>query len=166
MTDNSPCTEAEPSGEVGSAPDSSTRPDDGVGNPINLMTGNKFQKETDFELPGTQLTFNRLYNSANADNNLGLGQGWHYSYAVSLFDSGNGTREIVQSNGSRIHFKPDGTNDQGQALMRGSAPNYGYLVQTDAHHEWHLPDSRTLVFQGSYLVKIDWPDQRQLKRFQ
>ena len=49
--------------------------------------------------------------------------------------------------------------------MRGSAPNYGYVVQTDTHHEWHLPDSRTLVFQGSFLVRIDWPDQRRLELF-
>ena len=39
-------------------------------------------------MPGMSLTFNRLYNSANADSGIGLGQCWHYSYAVSLFDSG------------------------------------------------------------------------------
>ena len=163
--ENSNCTEAVDNTDNGSAPASrSSLPQTG-GNPINLMTGNKFQKEADFALPGEKLSFNRLYNSANADSNLGLGQGWHHSYAVSLFDSGNGTREIVQSNGSRIRFTPDGTDEQGQPLMRGSAPNYGYLVQTDTHHEWHLPDSRTLVFQGSFLVRIDWPDQHRLEMF-
>ena len=162
---NSDCSGAADPTDVGAAPTSRSSAPQTGGNPINLMTGNKFQKETDFALPDAQLTFNRLYNSANADSNIGLGQGWHHSYAVSLYDSGNGSREIVQSNGSRIRFTPDGTDEQGQPLMRGSAPNYGYVVQTDTHHEWHLPDNRTLVFQGSFLVRIDWPDQRRLEMF-
>lgn len=162
--DTGSCSVAASSSGVASAPPSSL-PHGSVGNPINLMSGNKFQREVDFALPGATLEFNRLFNSANADSNVGLGQGWHHSYAVSLFDGGNGSREIVQSNGSRIRFTPDGADDNGQLLMRGSAPNYGYVVQTETHHEWHLPDSRTLVFQGSYLVRIDWPDQRRLEMF-
>ena len=161
----STCGGAAEISDVGTAPASRSSAPQTGGNPINLMTGNKFQRETDLLIPGAALSFNRLYNSANADSNIGLGQGWHHSYAVSLFDSGNGSREIVQSNGSRIRFTPDATNEEGQPLMRGSAPNYGYVVQTDTHHEWHLPDSRTLVFQGSYLVRIDWPDQRRLEMF-
>ena len=164
------CQAVEGVSSCGIAPDNGTAPEgilprNGIGNPVNVMTGNKFQKEQDFSLPGSSLSFNRMYNSGSSDINVGLGQGWYHSYAVSLYDGGNGTREIVQSNGSRVSFYPDGTDEEGQPLMRGSAMNHGYVVQTEAHHEWHLPDSRVLVFQGSYLVRIDWPDQRQLKMF-
>jgi len=161
---NSSCTEAEDSSDRGSTPPFNLPSDQG-GNPINLLSGNKFQKETDFAIPGATIAFNRLYNSQNGDNNIGMGQGWHHSYALSLYDSGNGSREIVQSNGSRIRFRPDGEDDLGRPLMRGSAPHHGYVVQSETHHEWHLPDSRTLVFQGSYLVRIDWPDQRRLELY-
>jgi len=135
------------------------------GNPINLLSGNKHQKERDFGLPDSKLVLQRSYNSENADNNIGLGQGWHHSYTVSLFDSGNGAREIVQSNGSRLRFEADGTDAEGRPLMRSSHSNQGYLVKTEQHHEWHLPDGRTLRFKGSFLIEIDWPDQSRLVLF-
>lgn len=150
--------------DVGSSP-SVLQPRSGVGNPINLMSGNKFQSETDFSLPGSMLMFKRMYNSATTDSNVGMGLGWRHSYAVSIFDTGDGRREIVQSNGARLRFGPDGTDDNGNPLLRAVQGNHGYLVQQDNRHVWHLPDGRTLKFQGSFLVQIKWLDQRFLKLY-
>ena len=144
---------------------SGVQPRSSLGNPINLMSGNKSQPEVDFAIPGAQLTFRRMYNSATADANIGLGQGWTHTYAVSLFDSGNGSREIIQSNGARLRFTPDGTDENGHPLMRGNRPNFGYVSFKDNRHQWHLPDGRTLTFNGSFLTEINWPDQQNLKLY-
>ena len=154
---NCPPTQGDPT-EV----NRSVQPRTSLGNPINLMSGNKSQPEVDFKIPGAQLSFRRMYNSVAADTNVGLGQGWTHTYAVSLFDAGNGIREIIQSNGSRLRFTPDGTDGNGYPLMRGNRPNLGYVIYKDNRHEWHLPDGRTLTFNGSYLISINWPDQRNL----
>lgn len=150
--------------DVGEAPDG-IEPDSTVGNPINLMSGNKSQSEVDLLIPGSRLTLRRQYNSSNADANIGLGQGWHHSYGVSLFDIGDGALEIVQSNGARLRFEADGLDENGNTLTRGMRANHGYLILKNERHYWYLPDGRTLTFNGSYLVDIDWPDQSALKLY-
>lgn len=158
--DTSPCTEAVAT-DPGRAPDG-IMPQSTVGNPISLFDGSKHQRETDHAVPGSELVLNRSYDSANADFNVGLGQGWHHSYSVALFDAGHGAREIVQSNGSRLRFEPDGQHEDGHELLRSGAMNEGHLLLVDDEHLWHLPDGRRLRFRGSFLVEIDWPDQRHL----
>ncbi len=149
----------------GSAP-AGLLPQSTVGNPISLFTGNQQQSETDFLIPGTALEFERTYNSTNTDHNVGIGQGWHHSYSVVLFDVGQGVREIVQSDGRRLRFEPAGVDDEGRELLRSDAPNEGRVILTDdGQHKWQLPDGRTLRFHGSFLVEIDWPDQRNLNFF-
>ncbi len=140
-------------------------PGNGIGNPINLMSGNKFQSEHDFSLPDSQLMFNRMYNS-NAENiNVDLGMGWRHSYALSIADTGEGGRVVMQSNGVELQFSADGTDTNGAPLMRGTQNTHGYLVQHDNRHEWYLPDGRTLKFLGRYLTEISWSDQRKLTLF-
>jgi len=78
-------------GDVGTTP-FSLLPGTGVGNPINLMTGNKFQSEQDFSIPDSQLMFNRMYNSNTTDVDVGIGMGWRHSYSVSIVDTGDGGR--------------------------------------------------------------------------
>lgn len=151
--------------DVGSSPNNSLQPSSSVGNPINLMSGDKFQSETDFSIPSSQLMFNRMYNSGTTDVNVGLGMGWRHSYAVSIADVGNGAREIIQSNGARLFFSADGTDENGNPLLRSVQSRHGYVVQQDNRHQWHLPDGRTLKFIGSFLVEINWSDQRLLKLF-
>ena len=59
-------------------PDSVTddaRPEASGGNPISLLTGNKYQREPDFSIPGSGLRFTRHYNSTNADFDPGPGSG-------------------------------------------------------------------------------------------
>ena len=94
-----------------------------AGNPVNLLSGNKHQGEIDFALPGAKLTLKRTYNSQNADHNIGFGQGWHNTFAVSLFDAGDGQLEVVQSSGSSLSFFPDGSDDEGNVIKRSTLPN-------------------------------------------
>ncbi|WP_231879551.1 RHS repeat-associated core domain-containing protein [Methylomonas koyamae] len=56
----------------------------GVGNPCDASTGNKFQTETDFESVGTGLRFNRYYNSGAWSVNGVLGYGWSNQFSPSL----------------------------------------------------------------------------------
>jgi len=140
-------------------------PSSNVGNPIDLMSGNKFQSETDFSLPNSQLMFRRMYNSSSTDSDLGLGMGWRHSYAVSIVDSGDGNREIVQSDGTRLRFSPNGTNAAGNTVLHAVQGLRGYVVQDENRHQWHLSDGRIFSFIGTFLVKIDWPDQRSLQLY-
>ena len=45
----------------------------------------------------------------------------------------------------------------GRVRYRARLPSDGVVVEEAGFHTWHLPDGRTLRFQGSYLVRIDWP---------
>ncbi len=150
--------------DIGSSP-ASPLPNSGIGNPINLMTGNKFQNEMDFSLPGSALMFNRMYNSSQANSTIGIGYGWRHSYAVSIMDTGENSRQIIQSDGAIIYFSAYGTDESGYPRFRAAHNNHGFLIQKNNRHDWILNDGRTLSFQGSYLVQINWPDQRNLKLF-
>ncbi len=53
--------------------------------PVNMVTGNMYHEETDFEVParGLPLVFKRTYNSRSIDTGV-LGKGWIHSYEQSL----------------------------------------------------------------------------------
>ena len=61
-----------------------SRPNTSIGNPISLITGNKYQRETDFKLANSRLSFHRHYNSRNTDFNFGFGRGWTTTYSANL----------------------------------------------------------------------------------
>lgn len=146
-------------------PPNGNNPDDNTGNPINIMSGNKHQIEVDFQIPGSMLSLRRMYNSADSDSNRGLGQGWSHSYTVALMNAGNGVLQIAQSDGGRVNFYPDGTDDNGNPLYRARHSNHGYITYENNRHYWRLNDGRTLKFNLGFLVNIDWPDQREIKLY-
>ena len=83
----------------------------GVGNPINVITGNKYQREVDMPaLPGVLgLEIVRHYNSDFSSPNIAngiLGRGWKLGYETSLYAIGN-TIQIMQADGTRIIFGRD-----------------------------------------------------------
>ncbi len=78
LTDPGGCNSSGAASDVGSAAPR-LMPSTSVGNPLDLITGNKFQREVDYAIPGHELVFNRHYNSLNADWNIGIGQGWHHT---------------------------------------------------------------------------------------
>jgi RHS repeat-associated protein len=109
----------------------------GAGNPINVLTGNKYQVEVDMAaLPGELgLEVVRHYNSTES-RVVGLtGMGWRLSYEVDLYVVGN-TVQIVQADGARLIFNKDPLNPavcsasdprQGRVLIKSTAGGNEYV---------------------------------------
>lgn len=118
----------------------------GVGNPIHLVTGNKYQKETD--LPANPTVFGleviRHYNSLDPGSSVS-GRGWKLSYDTRLFKAG-GRWQIVQADGSRVQFLSNG---------QANKPGYGRLDNKNRHYIWHWPNGQVLEFDPyGYLAGI------------
>lgn len=113
----------------------------GAGNPVNAVTGNKYQFEPDWPAhpaaPGIELI--RHYNSQDTRPSV-LGTGWRLSYDTRLHHAG-GRWQIVQADGSRV--SPDAT--------------HGRLVHHDTGWRWIWPDGRILHFnKQGYLTAIQF----------
>ncbi len=158
------------SSDPGSAP-FPQQPPVNVGNPINLITGNKYQRELDFRSTSTRLTWQRHYNSANANFNFGLGNGWSATYLASLQSITNDSAAVLQSNGRRIEFRAATTehSNSGESestnLWKAALPSDGTLQLQGDYRLWSLPDGRTLRFKGPFLVQIDFPGAAWLKLY-
>ncbi|MET0005560.1 MAG: DUF6531 domain-containing protein [Candidatus Thiodiazotropha sp.] len=113
-----------------------------TGNPIHVVTGNKYQQEADLTpLPGTLgLLFKRHYNS-HSDYSGPLGHGWSHSYDLSLKPDGDGYR-LRQSDGRVIHFQPSDIPDQFVAPRISD----GWLRINQTQLTWHWRDGRQLQF--------------------
>lgn len=123
----------------------------GVGNPINLITGNKHQRETDMAaLPGALgLELVRHYNSALARPGMplhGVGRGWQFSYDTRLDRQGRSLR-VVQADGARRSFAKSPLS---ATLFVSANPAEGLVrVARDdnvLHYRWRWPDGRELGF--------------------
>ena len=81
------------------------------GNPIHVVTGNKYQAETDLApLPGTLgLRFTRHYNSQSTYNGP-LGYGWSHSFDLKLTRTETGYH-LRQADGRGIDFTAKTTSD-------------------------------------------------------
>lgn len=81
-----------------------------IGDPINLMTGNKFEAETDYEGRGIYpLRFIRTYNSSNAVTSSSIGAHWRHSYDRAInaqFEGANGilVAQIIRQDGSSYYY--------------------------------------------------------------
>ncbi|MBF7683667.1 RHS repeat protein [Acinetobacter sp. B5B] len=125
--------------------------DTGVGNPINVLNGNKFEQIDDFKAPPAfeGLSFSRYYNS-HSQASTPMGYGWYSSFDIKLYEQ----PDIIQirlETGKRINFKKTKILMQGQGyVIRGLAqdPKDGWVerringsgwiwhkVQTNYHFE-------------------------------
>ncbi|QJE02323.1 hypothetical protein HH212_21755 [Massilia forsythiae] len=134
--------------------------DAGAGNPIDIITGNKHQRETDMAaLPGVLgLEIVRHYNSVYASprhaNGI-LGRGWKLSYETALYHTGRSI-QIVQADGARLVFSA--TPDD-PSRCAGADPANGIVRigrgQGGAAYTWRWNDGRELSFdRGGRLVRI------------
>lgn len=100
----------------------------GVGNPVNVATGNKYQREVDLPALGGDLGLEvvRHYNSADRRDN-GLGVGWTLSYDTRLYRMGHRI-QILQADGSRVSFQVTPGADSCVA----EHPSHGSLRIVDA----------------------------------
>jgi RHS repeat-associated protein len=121
--------------------------DQGVGNPIHVVSGNKHQREVDMPaLPGVLgLELVRYYNSAEHGKGV-LGRGWRLSYESELRVRGN-TVQIVQGDGTRLRFvRVPGRRD----TYRTAEPLQGRVraqaVPGGTAHVWTWAEGRELRF--------------------
>jgi YD repeat-containing protein len=124
-----------------------------AGNPINLITGNKYQRDTDMAaLPGVLgLEIVRHYNSVFSvpavPNGL-VGRGWRLSYEVELVAVGN-TLQLIEADGHRIIFNRNLLN---RALCSTTDPANGTLeILRSARgdeYAWQRTDGQVWRFNG------------------
>ena len=100
--------------QSGPASQTKSAPASGAGNPIDVITGNKYQQETDMAaLPGVLgLEIVRHYNSAYAAAHAPVdpfGRGWRLSYDTRLYVSERAI-QIVQADGARVMFNRNSSN--------------------------------------------------------
>lgn len=126
-----------------------------VGNPIDVISGNKQQHELDYQAVGSPLHFSRYYHSAQTDNNVSLGQGWRHSYFVRLYKVDGEHYRVQQGDGRWINFTL-ATQGASQSIFNATFEGDGYLVVKD-NVVWNLPDDRAMHFQGSYLTRVEYP---------
>lgn len=122
----------------------------GGGNPINLLSGNKYQEETDLPaLPGVLgLELKRYYNSDASYPGL-AGANWHTSYETVLYDLGSQV-QIVQADGRRITLQ---RGVGGNARLCTSAQLQDGQVRIEQQgnepvYHWRWADGRTLSFRA------------------
>lgn len=119
----------------------------GVGNPIHLVTGNKYQQETDMPASAAWagLEIVRHYNSQDRRPSW-LGAGWALSYDTRLRRVGK-RWQIEQADGSRVVF---GTRHDIKASTQG------HLTQDEKTWLWTWPNGRRLRFNShGYLTSIE-----------
>ncbi len=125
-------------------------PGRGAGNPIDVVTGNKYQLETDLPpLPGALgLEIRRHYNSQDAHAGA-LGTGWRLGYEVELHEHGTGLM-IVQADGRRIVLRcASGTPRRCAAARRTDGSVRVDTTEGTTRYRWLWPDGRELEFRGS-----------------
>ncbi len=170
------CGGGNPCGGDDAASQSCSCPNTGAGNPIDVLTGNKYVREVDFDLPGElSLGFVRHYNSVSTSGGA-FGGGWSHSYETALLRAQHGsevTLQIVQADGRRLSFVPLKGPAGSQARYVSRPAGYGVITEDIASIErlrwsrlqgrshieelhpwvWKWPDGRRLVFDASGLLK-------------
>lgn len=124
-----------------------------IGNPIDVITGNKYQPGHDFAAFASPLIRTRHYNTALAHQNIGYGAGWRDTYSLRLYKTASGY-QLIQSDGRAIAFhRSDANPDQyiTEHATDGTLNTHGSI-------SWQLPDGRTWTFVGSYPTKLELPD--------
>ena len=125
--------------------------DQGAGNPINLITGNKYQRETDMApLPGELgLEIVRHYNSMDrAPGSIGFG--WRLSYDTEIV-AGRDTVQVSEADGGRIIFTRD---PQRRSLCVTQDPANGSVELLSNRGAvtgflWRWPNGRQLRFNAA-----------------
>lgn len=130
-------------------------PDSGAGNPINVMTGNKYEREVDMPaLPGVLgLEIIRHYNSVNSQpgrQNGAMGRGWRLSYETELFDM-YGKIQILQADGGRIIFEQDPRHTNLCSTRNPANGTMALVPQKNGANEyiWTWTNGRKLLFNSA-----------------
>ncbi len=151
------CGDTDPCGG-GTANGSSNTPNGSTGNPINLISGNKYKNQVDLEqLPGVLgLDFSRHYNSAYS-RSIGLGVGWRHSYSTILsvrkgFAPGEmDAFRLQQADGRMLFFRRVGERKAGAQYKTKNHVD-GYITTTEFGYQWRWRDGKTISFDERGLM--------------
>ena len=139
----SPC----PQGGVATLGLSRPGPDHGTGNPIDLRSGNKYQRETDLPRQASGLELVRHYNAMDPRTSA-LGRGWSWSYDTQIYAMGE-QLQVVQADASRLVF---------QCTLRQCVSDdkmYGEIHRKENGWLWFWPTGKRLHFdQRGKLIRI------------
>lgn len=130
-----PCAQGDSASQGALAPETNL----GVGNPVHLVTGNKYLYEQDLP-PLAQspwLTLARHYNSLDKRSGP-LGRGWTLNYDARLYLMG-GQAHVAQADGSRISFPAP-------AAQSHSSTARGRLSRHAQGWRWSWPNGQSLDF--------------------
>lgn len=144
-------------------------------NPINVLSGNKFEQADDLILDETDpyaLNLTRYYNSQSTQKGI-FGMGWRSSFEIQLqhttysnqanqlnqdtnLTAPTDTIQILSTDGTLYHFYKTQVSDKDNPSLKHARythqdPSLGYItqVQNDSngeHWHWHLPDGRRFGF--------------------
>ncbi len=114
-----------------------------VGEPVNVITGNMYLDQTDFELPGlgAGLRVTRAYNSQNGETGL-FGYGWSSNLEASAVPVGPNHFFLRWGDNSGTFFKRSGDSNEYLPLARRNWFAYGEK----------LPDNTYQVFAKGGLI--------------
>lgn len=112
--------------------------DHGVGNPIDLRSGNKYQRETDLPAQDSGLELVRHYNAMDPRNSA-LGKGWSWSYDTRIYVTGE-QLQIIQADGSRLVFNCD------RRVCYSSMLTQGNITRHETGWRWAWPTGKQLHF--------------------
>lgn len=124
----------------------------GVGNPIDMRSGNKYQRETDLPLQKSGLELVRHYNAMDPRVSA-LGRGWSWSYDTRVYVTGQ-QLQVLQADASRLVFNCQGSRCVAATNMHGEIQSHpsGWI--------WTWPTGKKLQFdlQGR-LIELSQPKQ-------
>ena len=139
----SPCAQ----GGVATLGLSKPGPDHGTGNPIDLRSGNKYQRETDLPLQISGVELVRHYNAMDPRAGA-LGRGWSWSYDTRIYAIGQ-QLQLVQADGSRLVFQC-----KSDECVSHDA-SYGEMHRQASGWRWFWPSGKQLDFdQSGRLIRI------------
>jgi len=157
LADGCPATLAGGPGCGAESAGSHTPSEDGarfVANPVDVITGSKVERRTDWQAFGSRLAFERHYHSGQGGANRGLGGGWRHGLDLSLMrrPGGAGLR-LEQGDGRAIDFVPST-----RAARVWTSARDGRIELATGAYVWRVPDGRSIRFTGMRPVRIHWPD--------
>jgi RHS repeat-associated protein len=129
-----------------------------VGNPIHVLTGNKYQRETDVMSGRGEPLFERHYNSRSDFSGV-TGRGWRHSYEVTLRDQGRRI-SIWQGDGRRVVFST--VFEEGDVRhLHANLHEDGQLSAGPWGYEWRWRDGTVLTFsKAGRLQGLRYPDRQ------
>jgi RHS repeat-associated protein len=135
---------------LGPGSDAQTIKDPCHPDPVDCATGNQYEQQTNFDLPGIGLGLNltRTYNSqlAATESMPGpFGYGWTASYSDHLtVDETDGTATVTQADGSTVRFTIDGSSFDPEPWVLATL-----VGNEDGTYTYTLPNQTSMLFDSS-----------------